>query len=519
MSSSPPTEASAHPLPAGTRPSSRVPGGFVRQVLPRSLTNRIVLTNIVLVAVASLVVTIVSTFALRQFLFQRLDAQVHDAAQRSQLAFDGDRQPGVPSDDGNPGFLPGQGPGTLSGSLGNPAEPPQVITDLLGPHAVQYATLTTPAVQALTRLPADGQPHTVSLAGVGQYRVVVDKTPAGDTIVSGLPTENVDATIHRLVGWEALVALVSVLLTALACMVLVRRQLRPLHLVAATASQVSALQLESGNVELSPRVPEAVTDPATEAGQVGAALNVLLEHVEDALQARHLSESRVRQFLADASHELRTPLSTIMGYAELSRRGDPGDSAGMLRSMGRVEAESRRMAALVDDLLLLARLDSGRPLDRGEVDITRLVVDTVSDAHVVAPDHAYRLQLPEEPLVITGDESRLRQVLTNLVANAARHSGTATEVTVSARLVADRDVVELTVHDDGRGLPADIAESVFERFARADGSRTRASGGAGLGLSIVKAIVTAHGGDVGVVSSPGDTTFTVTLPVHSPTTD
>ena len=266
-------------------------------------------------------------------------------------------------------------------------------------------------------------------------------------------------------------------------------------------------------------MPDAVTDPATEAGQVGAALNVLLEHVEDALQARHLSESRVRQFLADASHELRTPLSTIMGYAELSRRGDPGDSAGMLRAMDRVEAESRRMATLVDDLLLLARLGSGRPLDMGEVDISRLVVDTVSDAHVVAPDHAYRLRLPDEPIVVTGDESRLRQVLTNLVANAATHSGPGTAVTVSARLVADRDLVEVTVHDDGRGLPAEIAESVFDRFTRADTSRTRASGGAGLGLSIVKAIVTAHGGDVGVVSSPGDTMFTVTLPVHSPATD
>jgi two-component system OmpR family sensor kinase len=491
----------------------------VRQVLPRSLTNRIVLTNILLVAVASLVVTIVSTFALRQFLFQRLDAQVHDAAERSQLAFDGDQQPGGLPEAANPGFLPGQGPGTLSGSLDNPADPPQVITDLLGPHAVQYATLTEPAVQALTHLPADGQSHTVSLAGIGRYRVIVDRTPAGDTIVSGLPTEDVDATIHRLVGWETLVALVSVLLTALACLVLVRRQLRPLHLVAATASQVSALQLESGSVELSPRVPDAVTDPATEVGQVGAALNVLLEHVEDALQARHLSESRVRQFLADASHELRTPLSTIMGYAELSRRGDPGDSAAMLRSMGRVEAESRRMATLVDDLLLLARLDSGRPLDRGEVDITRLVVDTVSDAHVVAPDHAYRLRLPDEPIVITGDESRLRQVFTNLVANAATHSGAGTAVTVAVRLEADRDLVEVSVHDDGRGLPAAIAESVFDRFTRADTSRTRASGGAGLGLSIVKAIVTAHGGDVGVVSSPGDTTFTVTLPVHSPATD
>jgi two-component system OmpR family sensor kinase len=491
----------------------------VRQVLPRSLTNRIVLTNIVLVALASLVVTIVSTFALRQFLLQRLDAQVHDAAERSQLAFDLDQQSGGPPDQESPGFLPGQGPGTLSGSLDDPAERPRVITDLLGPHAVRYATLSAPATQALTRLPADGQPHSVSLAGVGRYRVVVTTTPAGNTIVSGLPTEDVDATIHRLVGWEALVALVSVLLTALACLVLVRRQLRPLHLVAATAAQVSALQLESGHVELSPRVPDAVTDPDTEVGQVGAALNVLLAHVEDALRARHLSESRVRQFLADASHELRTPLSTIMGYAELSRRGDPGDSTGMLRSMARVEAASRRMATLVDDLLLLARLDSGRPLDVAEVDITRLVVDTVSDARVVAPDHTYRLQLPDEPLVVAGDESRLRQVLTNLVANAASHSGAGTAVTVSARLVADRELVEVAVHDNGRGLPAEIAESVFERFTRADTSRTRTSGGAGLGLSIVKAIVAAHGGDVGVTSSPGDTTFTVTLPVHSPATD
>jgi two-component system OmpR family sensor kinase len=507
-----------------SNPSGERRGG-PRRLLPRSLTSGIVVTNIVLVAVASLVVTIVSTFALRQFLLQRLDDQVRGAAARSEIAFaDGHTppplgQPGGSTGGAEPGFLPGQGPGTLSGSLVNPDEPPRIITDLVQHHEVQYQTLSRGSVQALSRLPTDGIPHTVDLGDVGRYRVMVEKV-GGDTIVSGLPTSGVDSTIHRLIGWEALVGLLSVLLTALACLLLVRRQLRPLHLVASTAQRVSALQLESGQVSLTDRVPDSVTDPATEVGQVGAALNALLTRVEEALQARHRSEQRVRQFVADASHELRTPLSTIRGYAELSRRGDPADSAGMLRSLSRVEDESERMAALVDDLLLLARLDSGRALERDEVDITRLAVETVSDARVVAPDHSYQLQLPDQPLSVVGDEQRLRQVLTNLLANAGTHSGSGSTVTVSARPAPRPGLVEVAVNDDGPGLPADLTGSVFERFSRADSSRTRASGGAGLGLSIVKAIVAAHGGDVSVESRPGSTTFTVSLPsAHSTGTD
>jgi two-component system OmpR family sensor kinase len=514
MSSNPPTEREAH----FTDPSAVPPDGLTptpaRRLFPRSLTYRIVVTNIALVALASLVVTIGSTFALRQFLLQRLDDQVRGAAARSELALSGGG-PRPHQPEGSPGFVPGQGPGTLSGSLDDPAEPPRVVTDLVQHGEVLYSTLDAQAVKTLSRLPVDGSPHTVDLPGTGHYRVIVEDA-GGNTIVSGLPTRDVDATIHRLVGWEALVALLSVLLTAVACLVLVRRQLRPLHVVAATAQQVSSLELGSGQVDLAPRVPAEVTDPATEVGQVGAALNVLLSHVEDALQARHLSESRVRQFLADASHELRTPLSTIKGYSELARLGDPEDATAMLRALSRVETESVRMASLVDDLLLLARLDSGRPLERGPVDVTRLAVETVSDARVVTPDHVYRLELPDEPLVVVGDEPRLRQVVANLVVNAAKHSGSGSAITVSARGIPEQDRVEINVHDDGPGLPSALQDSVFERFTRADSSRTRASGGAGLGLSIVKAIVSAHGGDVAVRSRPGATTFTVTLPsLHS----
>jgi two-component system OmpR family sensor kinase len=509
---------------SSSRPTERIRRA-ARRLLPRSLTSRIVVTNIVLVAVASLVVTIVSTLALRQFLLQRLDDQVQGAAVRSQIAFAAGHtgpppgHPGGSPTDPDSGFLPGQGPGTLSGSLDNPDEPPRIISDVVKNHEPQYAAIDGQSIKALALVPVDGTPHTVALGDKGRYRVIVENV-GGDRIVSGLPTKDVDATIHRLIGWETLVALLSVLLTALACLLLVRRQLRPLHLVASTAQRVSALQLETGQVSLTDRVPDSVTDPATEVGQVGAALNTLLGRVEEALQARHQSELRVRQFVADASHELRTPLSTIRGYAELSRRGDPADSAGMLRSLSRVESESERMATLVDDLLLLARLDSGRPLKNEEVDVTRVAVETVSDARVVSPDHSYRLQLPDQPLLVAGDEQRLRQVLTNLLANAGTHSGSGSTITVSARPEPVSGVVEIRVHDDGPGLPTDLTGAVFERFSRADTSRTRASGGAGLGLSIVKAIVVAHGGRVSVQSGPGSTTFTVVLPnAHSAVTD
>ncbi len=292
--------------------------------------------------------------------------------------------------------------------------------------------------------------------------------------------------------------------------VLVGRQLRPLREVADTAHEVATLPLSSGEIGTTVRVPDRLTDERTEVGQVGSALNTLLAHMEHALDERHRSELQVRQFVADASHELRTPLTTIHGYAELSRRTQPADPAQLSQAMSKVEAEATRMSGLVEDLLLLARLDAGRPLASDEVDLTRLVLEAVGDARVVGPDHRWQLELPEEPVTVRGDEQRLHQIVTNLLNNARRHTPSGTSVTV--QVLEEPGGVILSVQDDGPGLSAELARRAFERFTRGDSSRTRESGGAGLGLSLVEAISTAHGGTVSVESEPGSTRFEVRLP-------
>jgi two-component system OmpR family sensor kinase len=288
--------------------------------------------------------------------------------------------------------------------------------------------------------------------------------------------------------------------------------------MAAAASRVSELPLDRGEVALHVRVPTVDTDPRTEVGQVGSALNRMLGHVGSALRVRQASETRMRQFLADASHELRTPLAAIRGYAELSRRMDTEVPPDVAHAMRRVESEARRMTALVEDLLLLARLDSGRPLDRDPVDLSELVVDAVSDAHVAGPDHHWQLDLPEEPVVVVGDPLRLHQVLANLLANARTHTPSGTRVIVG--LSANGDQARLTVADNGPGIPDNLLPDVFDRFARADTSRSRAAGSTGLGLAIVAAVVETHHGTLGVDSQPGHTVFTVTLPLapHSGST-
>jgi two-component system, OmpR family, sensor kinase len=278
-------------------------------------------------------------------------------------------------------------------------------------------------------------------------------------------------------------------------------QRAPLRKVAATAHRVAELLLASGEIEMAERVPERLTDERTEIGQVGSALNAMLDHVEDSLDQRHRSEQQVRQFVADASHELRTPLATIAGYTELARRRP--ETTGT--ALDKVETESARMTALVEDLLLLARLDSGRPLERQPVDLSRLLLEAVNDARVVDPERSWRLVLPDEAITVTGDDARLHQVVTNLLANASKYTPVGSTVTVTATTAG------FTVHDNGPGFPPDLARRAFERFVRGDTARTHA-GGAGLGLSLVQAIVVAHGGAVDLTSAPGDTTVAVRLP-------
>jgi len=281
-----------------------------------------------------------------------------------------------------------------------------------------------------------------------------------------------------------------------------------LHRIAAAARRVSSLPLSTGTVSLPERV--TVTAPQTEAGQVADAFNHMLEHVESALHDRHASEDRLRHFIADASHELRTPIAVVRSHAEYAQRvGGTTLPEPVSEALSRIAAESERMGRLVEDLLLLARLDSGRRLDNMPVDLTRLVLDAVSDARVIGPTHQWRLELPEHEVEVAGDSHALHQVVANLLSNALTHTPAGT--TVAARLTTSGDQAVITVVDDGPGIPAEVLPRVFDRFVRADTARARADG-SGLGLAIVTAIVSAHHGTVEVDSRPGATAFSVTLP-------
>ena len=256
-------------------------------------------------------------------------------------------------------------------------------------------------------------------------------------------------------------------------------------------------------MDLVPRVTDP--DERSEVGRVGVALNAMLAHVERSLEARQRSEEQVRQFVADASHELRTPLATIRGYATLAT-AHPDDLEAVRLSLAKVAAESERMSSLVEDLLLLARLDAGRELEREPVDISRLAVEVVGDARLLAPDHQWVLDVGDEPVEVIGDERSLRQVVTNLVSNARVHTPAGSTITVTVR------PGELIVSDNGPGF--DDSDHALERFARGDPSRATTEASTGLGLSIVDAIARAHGGSVTITSSPGDTTASVRLPAN-----
>jgi len=476
----------------------------VRSVLPSSLTGRLIVTAVALVAVVSVLVAVVATVVMRSYLTDQLDRQVESSLSRAQNFIRGDIDGIEPSPD-QPGTRPppdvrGNREGSLIAVIGSSSVDGNSIT-----ASGERRQLSTSALDVLDRVEAGKEPVTVHIPGLGSFRVAA-VSANGETLVQGVPTDDVDGTIQTLIWWEVLLGVVGIGAAAVAGRVLVRRQLQPLRDVAATAHLVTAMPLSSGEVGQTVRVPDSLTDPSTEVGQVGEALNQLLGHVEEALDARHESEQQVRQFLADASHELRTPLSTIKGYAELSRRTGRADPDQIL---AKVESEAGRMSTLVEDMLLLARLDAGRDVDRRPVDLTRLVVEAVDDARVRDPERRWTFDVPDEPVTVTGDEQRLHQAVTNLITNATRHTPPGT--VVHARLTPG-DVVRIDVHDDGPGIDAALLPSVFERFTRGDSSRTRASGGAGLGMSLVKAIMHAHHGDATVASVPGDTTFTLTLP-------
>ncbi len=502
---------------------------------PRTLRTRLVVASVVLIAVVCAVIGTVTTLALHEHLYQQLDGKVREMAERAV----GRPHPG-------PGPLDPAAAALASAAAAE--SPAERVTTLLtrGPNQTQTvaayvggesivfgavsdeqkdgsgvfrrmraAQLGQAQTDALATVPRDDDAHTVHLPGLGDYLVrYAASHDSADRYYVALPTADMDGVVDTLIVVEVCVTLAGLVAASLAGTVIVGVATRPLRRVARTATRVSELPLHSGEVNLSERVPEAECDPHTEVGRVGAALNRMLDHVNGALRARQESETRVRRFVADASHELRTPLASIRGYAELTRRGGEQVGPDTRHALARIESEAGRMTLLVEDLLLLARLDAGRPLQFDRTDLVPLVVDTVSDARAAGLDHTWRLDLPDEPAPVTADAARLQQILVNLLGNARSHTPPGTTVTARVRRQGDRMCVQ--VADDGPGIPAALLPHVFERFARGDSARTRATGSTGLGLAIVRAVVTAHGGTVDVESRPGRTVFTVRLPASGP---
>lgn len=479
-----------------------------RPMGPGTLSRRLVLRVTALVALVTVALSLFTALASFQILQQQLDSRLQTAASRPL-----GRSPG--STDDLPGDLGGAGLIRVDAILAQDDAGNTVIAraQVTAPDGVTKETAAALLLAQLGRIGDD--PTSVAVHGAGAYRILVVQRVGGQQITTlvGLPYSEVSRPMGNLLVMAALLTSAAVLAAFVLARRVVASSLRPLNRLAATANQVSSLPLERGAGQVPVRVAPADANPVSEVGQVGLAFNHMLDNVENALAVRHQSETKVRQFVADASHELRNPLASIRGYAELTRRGSdelPEDAA---YSLGRIESESDRMSALVEDLLLLARLDSEPTLDLQPVDVTEMLLNAVSDARAADAEHVWALALPEEPVMALADPHRLHQVVANLLGNARRHTPAGTRVEASLR--ATLGFAEISVTDNGPGVPAEIQPVVFERFTRADVSRVRQGNGSstGLGLAIVSAVVKAHGGQVALESFPGHTRFSVRIPL------
>jgi two-component system, OmpR family, sensor kinase len=449
------------------------------------------LVGVAVVAIVLGVVAVTVTRATESYLVDRVDAQLTSAVPR----FGGDHFPGGGGGGGGENLS-----SLYVGVVNSDGTVDTVSRPNLSDDNAPLPAMTVRQLEAAK----PGHPFTVGSQPSGsRYRVLTTRDDrSGRTLVVGLPLSDVDASVDRLVTVEAIGTLGVIGILGLVTFWVLRLGVRPIKQMTATATAIAA-------GDLSHRVP--VAPAGTEAGELGTALNTMLGDIERAFAQQATTEDRLRRFVADASHELRTPVTTIRGYAELYRSGGLTDEADLAQAMRRTEQESIRMGSLIEDLLLLARLDEGRPLERAPVDLATLALDAVADAGAVSPGRPVSADV-DGPVAVLGDEMRLRQVVGNLVGNALAHTPLEAALTVRARQVDGQAVLE--VSDAGPGMSPDVAAHAFERFYRSDPSRSRRQGGAGLGLSIVYAIVQAHGGTVTLDSALGEgTTVRVELPV------
>jgi two-component system, OmpR family, sensor kinase len=477
-----------------------------------SLRTRLTALLAGLLLIACAAVGIATLLALRTFLTGRLDQQLDAAGSRYASALERNvAENDHDADDASDAETStvGQSTGTLGArTIDHIITAAGVVSDREHPHQITDADRKV--IEGLT---VTGKKQNVHFPGLGHYRVLVAAGNDHDVLITGLPTRPVTDTVNHVIAAEVVAFTVVVATIGFLGAFAVRRSLRPLERVATTARRVSELPLSSGQPELTERVP--VADPGTEVGQVATAVNHMLERIGVALTERQRSEDRLRQFLADASHELRTPLSVVRSHSELIEQQISGLPTELTQSLARIGSAAARMSRLVDDLFLLARLDSGQPLRRESVDLSRLAVEAVADARVTGPDHRWSLELPDHPVTVSGDEDRLHQVIVNLLSNAREHTPAGSRVSLSIHELAD--AVEIRVRDDGPGFPDGLADHARERFVRGQASRGPTDGGgAGLGLAITDSVVSAHRGSVDIDSTPGDTNIRIRLPRGGP---
>lgn len=464
--------------------------------LAAQLQPRLVLT----VAVMAVLVVLTTIFTARTILFNQLDHDLDSAVSRQER--------GMANEPGGGSVPPGiKVPGMPFGTViaidpGSGIAYASVVGD------GQVDRISDAAIRQLLAVAADGSKHNVDLDGLGQYRAQARNTSIG-LVTVGLPTDEIDKNIGRLALFSSGVAMLAIVITALVTREVLSRATRPLVALTNTADEVSGLELERGMVAV-PRVPTSELPGSNEVTRLSAAFNQMLANVEGAFASREASETKLRRFVADASHELRNPLAAIRGYAELAQRHPDQEDAQF--AMGRIESESTRMSKLVNDLLLLARLDSDAKVEPATVDAVEVVVNAVSDAQAASHDHRWLLDVPNSEMTVLADPDQLHQVMVNLLSNARTHTPPGTSVHASVHADGERVVIE--VADDGPGITAEALPHVFERFARADSARTHsAAQSTGLGLAIVRAIVDSWDGTAEVSSRPGLTTFRISIPV------
>ena len=517
----------------------------------RLLTVRLSRFLAAAVAIALVTMLAASAFAMRSWMTSKLDSSLESMLSRleknAELTLEQPLPPPPPHHDDDDAQAPAsnspsadptatptdkgprglRGPGSSEGQLQLIKHDDEVVSGVVKQFDV--VELDSAAQQQILSLRCDRHGHNVSLPNLGSFRVMCGQSESA-TLVVGLSLAANNSTLIMLVALEGVIALIVIAGATFIGRKWIRKEMLPLGEVAATARNIGSKDLIAApTVDTFDRVDSSIAQPGDEVGDVGFALNTMIDNVETALQARAESEQRLRQFVADASHELRTPLASIQGYTQLLQRGATDQEL----ALSRIASESARMSGLVEDLLLLARLDAGRELASDPVDVIPLAIDAVSDAHAAGPDHQWSLDLPEiddeadscTSCTVLGDESALRQVFANLVNNARIHTPAGTHVKVGVQTIAGTasapGFVRLSVADDGPGIAPELRATVFDRFVRGDTSRSRqGKGSSGLGLSIVSAIAEALGGRVDVDTvcegegKPGEhgTTFSVILP-------